>query len=293
MTIIYNSNPKREKIELSDEKLIELCKESSANFPQLPLYHLGESKEIRRTSVKGLLIQKLIPSLNSITEKRKGIIENTEIIREEISSIFWEELHKNKIPTCYLAKKNEFVLMIEEKIPPIEIIVKAAIVGTPTKIYYGFFNHTDRFGKKIVNNELHKPYIRFDYRNPLQNEKGELLRDECMPLYLADRFIHTEVAEKNGLRIFDIVQNKLNKIGLQVLDCCYFLDDSGEVLCCEISPDNMRIKAIDWSTNKELTSDFDKDLWRKKADDKFLKKQWGSLLAKLEKLDQDRDRLEK
>lgn len=284
MTKIFSSNPKRKKITISDEKLKKICVESVEKFPGLPLYHRGESKEIRRTTEPGILIQKLIPSLNSITEKRKGMIADTEKLRESISSVFWEQLHKRDIPTCYLAQKGDFVLISEEKIPPIEIIVKAAMVGTPTKIYHGLFKHKDRFGKPLVENELHRPYIRFDYRNPLGNERGELLRDECMPLYLAHRFIDTQKAEANALNIFEVIQNTLNRIDLQVLDCCFFFDETGSILCCEISPDNMRIKSLDWNRSQDLTKDFDKDLWRKGAKDSLLKKQWSTLLTNLEEL---------
>ncbi|MCP4136270.1 MAG: hypothetical protein GY754_35195 [bacterium] len=284
MAAIFTANPKKSTLALPDEKLIHCCNESAARFSALPLYYSGESKEIRKTSVPGLLIERLIPSLNSITEKRKGVIKNTEVLRQAISSIFLEQLHKHNIPTCYIAQKEEFLFITEEKIPPIEIIVKAAMIGTPTKIYEGLFKHKDRYGKSIIKYELHEPYIRFDYRNPLRNDTGEYLKDESMPVRLADRFINTKQAESNALAIFTIIQNTLKKIDLQVLDGCFLFDETGTVLCCEISPDNMRIKSIQWDGNKELIDDFDKDLWRKNAENRFLEEQWGVLLSKLKEL---------
>ncbi len=283
MIKIFSSNPKRATIDLSDDEILNVLRESSKNFKDLTLYHRGESKEICNTPIKGILIQKLIPSLNSYTQKRTGMIENTEIIRKNISCIFWEKLHKEGIPTCYLASNDKYILIIEEKIPPIEVIVKAAMVGTPAKIYHDLFTHTDRFGKPFVNNELHHPYVRFDYRNPASNERGDFLRDECLPLALAERFIDTKKSEDNVLKIFEIIQNTLRQIGLQVLDGCFFFDETGNTFCYEISPDNMRIKSLKWDDTTEL-DDYDKDLWRKRADNTLLKEQWRLLQTKLEAL---------
>ncbi|MCP3925008.1 MAG: hypothetical protein GY714_20720 [Desulfobacterales bacterium] len=281
MIKIFNSNPKRATIDITDEEIIKIFMESDKEFHNLTLYHRGESKEIRNTSIKGILIQKLIPSLNSYTQKRTGMLENTEVIRKNISCIFWEKLHEEGIPTCYLASNDQYILVMEENIPPIEVIVKAAMVGTPAKIYHDLFSHTDRFGKPFVNNELHKPYVRFDYRNPASNENGDFLRDECLPLALAERFIDTKKSEENALKIFEIIQNTLRQIGLQVLDGCFFFDETGKTFCYEISPDNMRIKSLKWDNTTEL-DDYDKDLWRKRADDKLLKEQWILLQRKLE-----------
>ncbi len=278
---VFKNNPRRNQVSLSDKELENLCKESSERYAELPVYHVGESKEIRQTKVPGLLIQKLIPSLHSYTEKRKGMVEKTDILRLDISSVFMEILHKENIPTCYVARKDEFMIVSEEQIPPVEIIVKGAMIGTPSRIYHGLFSHKDRYGKAFIDNEIHSPYVRFDYRNPLQSENGELLKDECLPIALAQRFIDTKQAEGNALTIFEIIQKTLNKINLQVLDCCLFFDESGTVLCGEISPDNMRIKNIDWNKNKDSANDFDKDLWRKGVDAKLILSQWEILKRKL------------
>jgi hypothetical protein len=66
---------------------------------------------------------------------------------------------------------------------------------------------------------------------------------------------------------------------LQVLDICLLFDSTGNVLCGEISPDNMRIKSLD------SDGDFDKDLWRKHRPAEELLAQWTNLLAKLEAAD--------
>ncbi len=224
MTIVFTQNPLRNSISYNDNELLKLCKTSAECFSDLPSYHLGESKDIRRTKEPGILIQKFLPTLNSITEKRKGIVLKSDSLRLDISTVFWEALHTENIPTCYLARHEAYVLMTEENLPPVEVIVKACLIGTPAKLYDGLFHLTDRFGKKFIAGETHPPYVRFDYRNPLINAKGIYLRDECMPISFADRFINTQKADSNALTIFQIIQDRLNRINLQVLDCC--------LLCC-------------------------------------------------------------
>jgi hypothetical protein len=58
-----------------------------------------------------------------------------------------------------------------------------------------------------------------------------------------------------------------------------FFDESGTVLCGEISPDNMRIKSL------SDAADFDKDLWRKNRPAQEIIAQWTVLLSRLEAAD--------
>lgn len=258
--------------------------EAIENYNTLPIYHIGQSKEIRYTKIDGVLIQKLIPSLSSITNKTKGYIENLDKIRNDITSIFIEILHRHNIKTCYLQRHEEYMLINEMYVPPIEVIIKSAFVGTPTKIYHNISKYEDRFGKKLNIGQTHEPYVRFDFRNPLQDEKGNFVRDECMPNFLANRYIDIEEAEYNALNIFEIIQNTLNEIDLKVLDCCLLFDETGRVLCSEISPDNMRIKSIDWNIQDGFSNDFDKDLWRNGVNAKIIHLQWEKLKKRMEKL---------
>jgi phosphoribosylaminoimidazole-succinocarboxamide synthase len=123
--------------------------------------------------------------------------------------------------------------------------------------------------------------VRFDYRNPLRGPNGQALRDECMPEALADRLIDTREATRNALRIFEIVRARLSQIGFDVWDVCFLFDESGHVLCYEISPDNMRVKNTHWSADPGPTNEFDKDLWRRGADDALLQSQWCTLYERL------------
>jgi phosphoribosylaminoimidazole-succinocarboxamide synthase len=264
----------------SDTMLRELWTESVASYAALPLYCTGHSKELRRTAVPGVLIGRFLPTLYSYTSNRAGLVPGTDTLRLQISRLFWRQLHRLGVATCMLACGTEFVLVSEEVVPPVEVIVKCALVGTPAHIYQDLFAHRDRFGRPFVKGEAHAPYVRFDYRNPLTSKAGERLRDEMLPLALADRLIDTAAAGERALRVTAAVDALLNAVGLQVLDICLFFDQAGTILCGEISPDNMRIKSLSDG------GDFDKDLWRKNRPAEEIVAQWTSLLTRLQAADE-------
>lgn len=283
MIRFFGDNPRRRELELSDEVLERLFVESAERFESLPPLHLGESVHLRRTEVPGVAIQRMVPSLNSITFERKGEVVGTDRLRLDISCLFWETLHREGIATCHLARLGDYVLVSEERTVPVEVIVKAAWVGTPTRVYLGLEERSDRFGRPF--REWHPPYVRFDYRNPLRGPGGERLRDECLPEALADRLIDVREASRRALRIFEVVRGRLSRVGLDVLDACFLFDEAGRVLCYEVSPDNMRIKSSGWFSEQSASNEFDKDLWRRGSDDALLVSQWGLLLERLCRLE--------
>ncbi len=281
MTRVFRANPRRRALAFSDADLASLCAESAAGFTDLAPHHLGESVHLRRTSVPGLLIQRMVPSLNSITFERKGTVVGTDRLRLDISEIFWAALHREGLSTCHLARTDDHVLVTEERAVPVEVIVKAGFVGTPTRVYQGLVGRIDRFGQPFAEHRRHEPYVRFDYRNPLRGPNGESLRDECLPEALADRLIDTREAARSALRIFEVVQARSSRVGFDVWDSCFLFDETGRVLCYEISPDNMRVKNTVWSVDPRPTNEFDKDLWRRGAEAALLQSQWCTLYERL------------
>jgi phosphoribosylaminoimidazole-succinocarboxamide synthase len=283
--VAYRDNPRTLATGLDERQLLALHDEAVRRFDELPLVHRGESSELRRAPVPGLLIQRMIPSLNSASQRRKGQLEGTVAARLATSSVLWRRLHRHGLATCHLTCDGAHLLVTEERVPPVEVIVKAALIGTPTRRYRGLFDHTDRHGQPFVQNAPHAPYVRFDYRNPAYDAAGEPIHDECLPIALADRFLDTAAAERTALQIFALIEQSLRAIQLTVLDACFVLDDTGRVLCYELSPDNMRIKRAGWSTAPRPADEFDKDLWRDHADDQQLLHQWLTLARMLQATD--------
>lgn len=265
----------------SDDELTTIAARAADDFDALPAYHLGQSAKLRRTAVDGLLAQRLVPSLNSITFERKGHVAGTDAWRLAISEVLWSALHDEGLETCHLARSGDVVLVSEERATPVEVIVKAAWVGTPTRIYEGLSGRVDRFGAPFVEHARHAPYVRFDYRNPLTSPSGKALRDECLPEALADRLIDTAEASKNALRIFDVVRRRFERAGFEVWDACFLFDESGRVFCYELSPDNMRVKSAGWADDPSAANEFDKDLWRRGEDDAVITRQWRTLHERL------------
>jgi phosphoribosylaminoimidazole-succinocarboxamide synthase len=273
---LFSDNVAARRLPWSVAQLRDVWEESVSRYAELPLFCSGNSKELRCTSVPGLLIGRFLPTLYSYTQNRTGIVPGTDSLRMKISGIFWRHLHGIGVRTCYLACSGDFILVSQELIPPVEVIVKRALIGTPAHIYDRLFEQRDRFDKPFVKGERHPAYVRFDYRNPLTSAAGDRLRDEMLPLPLADRLIDTENATGLALKVSTAVEELLNAVGLQMLDICLFVDRSGTVLCGEISPDNMRIKSL------ESDADFDKDLWRKGRPAGELTAQWANLHSRLD-----------
>ena len=70
----------------------------------------------------------------------------------------------------------------------------------------------------------------------------------------------------HGTWVYEAMQEGL------VLDACFILDETGGVLCYELSPDNMRVKRAGWGADPRPDDEFDKDLWRSGADPERLLK---------------------
>jgi phosphoribosylaminoimidazole-succinocarboxamide synthase len=276
---IFHDNIAARRLPFSAETVEQLWNECAPRYFELPLHCAGNSKELRRTTVPGLLIGRFLPTLYSYTINRAGLVPGTDTLRMRISRIFWRRLHRAGIATCYVACGSDFVLASEEVIPPVEVVVKRALVGTPAHIYHGLLTRQDRFGHAFQKDAPHPAYVRFDYRNPLASAEGERLRDEMLPEALADRLIDTEAAAQTALRIMETIDPLFSAVGLRVLDVCFFLDETGTVCCGEISPDNMRAKSLSHAV------DYDKDLWRKNRGAEEIVAQWTELLARLESAD--------
>lgn len=283
--VAFRENPRWLTAGLDERALRALHAEAVRRFDELPLVHRGESSELRRAPAPGILLQRMIPSLNSASQRRKGQIEGTVEARLATSSVLWRRLHRHGLATCHLTCDGAHLLITEERVPPVEVIVKAALIGTPTRRYHNLFAHTDRHGQPFVQHAPHEPYVRFDYRNPARDAAGEPVHDECLPLGLADRLIDTRAAERTALQIFALIEEALRAVQLTVLDACFVLDESGRVLCYELSPDNMRIKRTGWASAPRRDDEFDKDLWRDHAEDEQLLRQWSALARMLQAAD--------
>jgi phosphoribosylaminoimidazole-succinocarboxamide synthase len=250
-------------VKRSPADMMRILDTADAQFEQLPLLAEGESKIIREAS-PGLAIVRLKPTLYSITFNRTGVVEGTDILRLRSSEILWDVLTRGGIQTTILAVGERSYLTEYIDTPPIEVIVKACQVGTPKHIYHKISERKSRFDDYLVAGMPHDAYVRFDWRNPLP------MRDECMPLWLANRFIDVKRAEETALKSFRLLTEFLRRREIEILDICLMIDESGDAIYGEVSSDCMRVKS--------LGQDLDKDLWRKGKDAETILKQWTHFL---------------
>lgn len=236
-------------------------------FDSLPLLVEGESKIVRLLP-DGKVAIRLKPTLFSYKANRADSIAGTEVLRLRISEILWRSLSAQGIDTSIVYVGADYYVSERVAAPPIEVIVKAAQVGTPKHIYKGMEAFPTRDGGRILENQPHEPYVRFDWRNPLPE------RDECLPLALADRFIDCAVAAETALAAFAALRTRLGRCGIDILDICFFITADGRKIFGEVSPDCMRAK--------RTGVDLDKDLWRQGRDGPTIIRRWTEFLELLE-----------
>ncbi len=238
-------------------KYTDILSEYIPQYDNFDVLHTGDSREIRALPERDdLVISRLKPTIYSF--EAKGAIEapGTEKVRAAVNQLLCDHLHKNGIKTSTLATKGEYVLLRKEKVPNIEVVIKAALIGSPKHLYKDIDKHPTRNGEPLKAGEEHDPYERFDWRI---RPPGE---DTAMPPGLANKFIITENAKDTSLRAFDILRNLFRKHDLELRDGCFFMNEFGDTICAEVSPDNLGIvytgenetyKAIFENKNKENT----------------------------------------
>ncbi len=204
-------------------------------FNELPIVSEGHSRVVRLIDEETVIIV-LKPALYSIMENKVQLAIETDRIRLRCSEVFWRVLKSNGVSLPIITVGEDYYISRRVNAPPIEVVVKAAHVGTPKHIYKGMHRARTRDGNLVTADGLHPPYVRFDWRNPLPD------RDECMPIGLADRFIDTVVAQKTVLRAFDIMSYFLIGRGIILLDVCFFVSTDGLEIFGEISPDCLRFR---------------------------------------------------
>ena len=233
------------------------------SFESLPLFFEGDSRVLKEIpGHSDLLISKLKPTIFSFVHGGPIELENIDSVRTELNAIFSETLHANGVQTSTLSTLKGFSLLSKQEVPPIEVVVKGAFIGSPKHIYKNMTSFATRSGKPLVVKGVHNPYVRFDWRNLLPDE------DRCMPEGLADMFINTETAKKTALKAFGVLRESLQNVDFDLLDICFFMNTKGDVICAEVSNDDTTIVYTGNDQNLiELFSNRDKSVAVRKAEE--------------------------
>lgn len=258
-------------------------------WQDLTLLKRGESKEIRIVN-DDLVMVRMIPSLYSFTQNRSATIDGTDLARLRSFEILTRVLRAAGLQVAVLAFGDDYYVTRRlrmhgrDHVPPIEVIVKARHVGTPKHSLYRISDHPTRDGDRIIPGQPHPPYVRFDYTNPLKDDAGQRLRDECLPAGLADRFIDTQSAEQTAIAAFCALYGHLSQCGIRLDDICFKIDHTGQVIFGEISPDCMRAvwlgNAQDFFANPG--EDRSKDTFRAGSQPQDVRNSYDRFVAALE-----------
>jgi phosphoribosylaminoimidazole-succinocarboxamide synthase len=269
------------------------------DFDHLPLVAEGQSKIVRYLG-KGRVAIRLKPMVYSYSANRCEVVPGSDMLRLKASRILVDRLQRHGIDHAFEEhhiKRQVIIskLLLEPDpkgwhyfpqdveasslavLAPIEVIVKAFHVGTPKHRYSGMNQHPTRSGFRV---QSEQPYpetvVRFDWRNPLCDERGNRLADETLPDQMAAWWIDTEQARPTALLAFQVLHAFLAERRLELLDICFFFDALGRMVCSEISPDCLRVRCMDTSGS------LDKDVWRAGGSSSQLLEKWSQLVERIQ-----------
>lgn len=271
---------------------------SLEEFKNLPEVIEGESKEIRYLG-EGDVAIRLKPTVYSFTHNRTGEIEGTDWLRLQASKILSEQLALNGINHAYRHFSDSFIQaqlvlqpptkdqpypfrpddISDEELsklavaPPIEVVVKDRHVGTPKHRYYKFGNYPTREGLYIQPEDIYpETTVRFDWRNPMHDERGNRLADEVLGEEMANWFINVKTARQTARKAFSVLQTFMKSRGIDLWDICFFISEDGETMFGEISQDCGRYRLLD------TTNSLDKDVWRQGGSGEQVTEKWRQFL---------------
>lgn len=189
-------------------------------------------------------IQEFKDDATAFNGLKKEQIKNKGILNNEISTIIFEYLNHNNIPTHFVKKLSDTEMLVKKvDIIKIEVVCRNIAAGSLVK----------KFGFK-EGSELKNPIIEFylksdELGDPLFNE------DHILALGIASledlarlRFLALNI---NELLIHFLKERKLKLVDFKLE---FGKDKNGEIILAdEISPDTCRF--WDWDTNEKLDKD--------------------------------------
>ncbi len=212
----------------------QIFEDNIARYESLPIVHSGYSREIRLIPDTPYALSRFNPNVYSFVAQGVVEVPDTDKERIVINQYFADYLKKHGIQMNTLYSCDRYSLIRYEDAPQtIEVVVKAAFKGSCKHTYKNLPTVPTRFGKPLTVGQLHKPYVRFDWRSDDEND------DAVLPEGLADYYINTRTAKQTVLKTYRLIKKKLNQHSLDIEDICFFLNTAGDTIICEITPDNM------------------------------------------------------
>ncbi len=215
---------------------------------QLEMLYEGKAKQVFRTDDENLIVMHFKDDATAFNGIKKAQIKDKGILNNEITTIIFDELIKNGVPTHFVEKLNDRDQLCKKvKIFPLEVIVRNIVAGSMAKrldITEGTKIDNTIFELCYKNDKLGDPLINNDHAVAL----GAATYDELKTIY------------DLTMKINEILKKLFSSINITLVDFKieFGKTSDGEiVLADEISPDTCRL----WDTT---TSDkLDKDRFRR------------------------------
>ena len=217
----------------------------------MKLFIEGKAKKLFLTNENNTLIQYFKDDATAFNNKKRNTFTNKGILNNNISTIIYEYLNKNKIKTHFIKKVSDREQLIKKvKIIPIEIVVRNYAAGSLSKKFN--IENGIKFNSPIIehylkSDELDDPFMNTDHITLLKLATIQEIRK----------------INKIAIKINYLLLNLFSKIDIILID---FKLEFGRhknnlVLADEISPDSCRL----WDKKSKLS--FDKDLFRQDKGD--------------------------
>ncbi|MGF7400258.1 phosphoribosylaminoimidazolesuccinocarboxamide synthase [Thermoanaerobacterium thermosaccharolyticum] len=216
---------------------------------KLSMLYEGKAKKVFRTSDEDFYIIEYKDDATAFNGIKKGTIQNKGVLNNEISTILFELLEKEGVPTHFVKKLNDREMLVKKvEIYPIEVLIRNYAAGSISK----------RLGIE-EGTKLKRTVLEFCYKNdelgdPFINE----YHIEAMELATKDE---VETIKNYSFKINDILSKYFISKNIILVDFKLEFGKSkdGIVLADEISPDTCRF--WDSVTMEKLDKDrFRRDL---------------------------------
>lgn len=260
-------------------------------FDNLPLLVVGDSKIVKLWTDKVVVIR-FKPTVYSYTANRYGEVPGTDNIRARFTSALFREMalqpkrHGITLQSAFLAEREEngicYIIQSNIESCNIETRIKRYHVGSPLHRY----NYTDHYPSTQGTTAISKwtrfkqPIVCFDWRHPLNDDKGKRLADE--PLsddYAALWMLDIPHAKELSRQTFLWLEERFAEAELQLIDMCLFIDFEGHTIYGEVSPDCMRVHL--GLGNPAETEAADKDIWRAGLSQRNLHEKYSEMYRRL------------
>lgn len=203
----------------------------------------GKAKILYTTEDPDLIIQYFKDDATAFNGVKKGTIVDKGVVNNHISSVIYQFLEKNGIPTHFVERVSEREQLTKKlDIIPIELVVRNVVAGSLAK----------RMGRP-EGEALKNPILEFYYKD---DDLGDPMINEY---HIREFGLATDdemaVLKERGFKINDLLVGYFKERGIRLVD--YKLEfgrNNGQVLLGdEISPDGCRLWNI--KTNEKMDKD--------------------------------------